>query len=690
MEQTNLFDQEPPREVKERAEVLRSEINKHNYYYYILDAPIISDAEYDKLLRELQDIEARYPSLITPDSPTQRVGAAPQTAFQTHEHRQPMLSLANAFSEDELRGFDARVKRMLGIDNGENLEYVAELKIDGLAVSLTYENGIFIVGATRGDGYRGENITANLRTIGSIPLNINPIPGEEGTASIYPVPRFAEIRGEVFLLHEEFQRINEERTERGEPTFANPRNAAAGSVRQLDPKVTARRKLDIFCYGIGYVENGGWKTHYEILSALMSWRFKVNPNIRLCNGIDEVWDFCQEWHDKRETLGYDIDGVVVKVNSIDYQERLGYVARSPRWAIAFKYPARQATTVVRDIIVQVGRTGALTPVAYMDPVEVGGVKVMRATLHNEDEIRRKGIKIGDTVVIQRAGDVIPEVVEVVTEKRDGDEIEFEMPKFCPVCGGDVEKPEGEAVARCINIACPAQLRENIRHFASREAMNIEGMGPSLVDRLIDANLIRDPGDIYYLKQEDLEGIERMGEKSAANIIAAIERSKNTTLARFIYALGIRHVGERTAQVLAKHFGSLERIQQASVEELAQVPDVGPVVAQSIARFFAEEHVKNVLKKLREAGVRTEPVTVQKERTEFSGKTFVFTGGLETMTRDEAEELVVKLGGKASSSVSKSTDYVVAGEKAGSKLEKARNLGVTVISEQEFLDMVGQK
>lgn len=685
MSQQDLSEAKPPREAVERAEQLRREISEHNYLYYVLDQPAISDAEYDLLMRELMDIEERHPSLVTPDSPTQRVGAAPQEAFGTHQHRQPMLSLANAFSEEELRAFDSRVKRMLKLSDDENVQYVAELKIDGLAVSLTYENGIFTVGATRGDGYVGENITANLRTIPSIPLNINP--ANNSGALPFHVPTTAEIRGEVFLLHEEFRRINGERAERGEPVFANPRNAAAGSVRQLNPRVTARRRLDIFCYGIGYVEDGGWLTHYEILTALKGWRFKINPNIRLCGNIDEVLGFCREWEGKRDSLGYDIDGVVVKVNSLEQQERLGYVARSPRWAVAFKYPAHQATTVILDILVSVGRTGALTPVAIMEPVGIGGVTVTRATLHNEGEIRRKDVRIGDNVVVQRAGDVIPEVVEVIEEKRNGDEIEFQMPVRCPVCGGEVEKPEGGAVARCIDIACPAQLRENIRHFATREAMNIEGMGPSLVDRLVDANLVGDPGDLYYLEKEDLEKIERIGEKSASNIIAAIERSKNTTLARLVYALGIRHVGERTAQILARHFGSLEKLVSATEEELSAVPDVGPVVAASIARFFRQPETKRVLDKLKKAGVRTEPVEASRESAQFVGRTFVFTGGLESMTRDEAEEMVDRLGGKATSSVSNGTDFIIVGEKPGSKLAKARELGVTVITEHEFRKMV---
>jgi DNA ligase (NAD+) len=680
MAENTLFA-EPPREVVERAKWLRSEIDQANYRYYVLDQPTLSDAEYDRLLRELAEIEEQYPSLVTPDSPTQRVGAAPQSAFGTHTHRQAMLSLGNAFSEEELRAFDGRVKRNLGLEAGSDVEYVAELKIDGLAVSLTYQDGLFVTGATRGDGYTGENITANLRTIYSIPLKI-----EADPQAGFHVPPLIEVRGEVFLLHDEFSRINEERAERGEPTFANPRNAAAGSLRQLDPKITASRRLDIFTYGVGIIEDGGFSTHFEMLQALRAWRFRVNPNIRLCTSIDEIWAYAAEWESLRDTLPYDIDGLVVKVNSFAQQERLGYVARAPRWAIAYKYAPRQATTVIREIIVQVGRTGALTPVAVMDPVEVGGVIVSRATLHNEDEIRRKDIKVGDTVVIQRAGEVIPEVVEVVTEKRDGDEIDFVMPDRCPVCGGLVERPEGEAVARCIDTACPAQLEENIVHFASREAMNIDGLGPSLIARLMEADVIRDQADLYYLKQEGIESLERMGEKSAGNIVAAIERSKDTTLGRLIYALGIRHVGERTAQTLAMKFRSVETLESASVDEISNTPDVGPVVAQAIADFFSEERNRAVVRKLLDAGVSAVPPETPKDTGLIAGKTFVFTGALEKMTRDEAEEITVKLGGKASGSVSKKTDYVVAGEKAGSKLEKARSLGIAVITEDEFREM----
>jgi len=683
-----------------RAEELRQQINCHNYRYYVLDSPVISDAEYDRLMQELVTLEEEHPELVTPDSPTQRVGAPPAIAFESYTHHQPMLSLSNAFGDEELLAFDRRIKRMLDMDAEADIEYVAELKIDGLAVSLTYEGGRLVRGATRGDGYSGEDITTNLRTINAIPLTLfQGIEGEtrrRGDAAtetinhqpsaIPAIPRMMEVRGEVFMLHEEFRRINREREAAGEPTFANPRNAAAGSVRQLDSSITARRNLDIFVYGVGFVQGGGFSTHFETLQALKSWGFKVNPNVRLCRSIEEIRAFITDWSEKRETLGYDIDGVVVKVNSLELQNRLGFVARSPRWATAYKYPATQETTVIRDIIVQVGRTGALTPVAVMDPVEVGGVTVSRATLHNEDEIRRKDVRIGDTVVIQRAGDVIPEVVQVTKDRRTGDEIPFQMPSKCPVCGGEVERPEGEAVARCINLACPAQVKERIVHFTSRNALNIEGVGPGQVDQLTDKGLIRDPADLYYLKLEDLLPLERMGEKLASNILGAIEKSRDTTLARLIYGLGIRHVGEHVAQVLADHFGSIERIQDASDEELSSVPEVGPVIARSIAKFFAQPENRAVLEKLRQAGVtpRTEKVAA---RAALAGKTFVFTGALESFSREEAEEKVCLLGGRAASSVSRSTDFVVAGESAGSKLQKARELGITVLTEEQFVEMI---
>jgi DNA ligase (NAD+) len=635
-------------------------------------------------MRRLEELEAKYPALVTSDSPTQRVGAAPQTEFGVFEHRVPMLSLANAFNEEELRAFDERSKRFAGIRKDEDIEYVCELKFDGLAVSLTYVNGIYTAGATRGDGYRGENVTENLRTIKSIPMNLRHTKRE--APEVKPIPSFMEVRGEVILTHVEFQRINEERELTGEPTFANPRNAAAGSVRQLDPRVTAKRNLTMFCYGVGAYEGVDFETHYEILVALGDWGFKVNPNVKVCRNIDEVIEYIREWETKKEELEYDIDGMVVKVNSLALQSRLGYVARSPRWAIAYKYPAHQATTKVINIRVQVGRTGALTPVADLEPVEVGGVTVSRATLHNEDEIRRKDVRIGDTVVVQRAGEVIPEIVEVVKEKRTGAEIEFRMPDHCPVCGARVERPEGEAVARCVGIACPAQIRERIIHFASRAAMDIEHVGPALVDQLIEKGLVHDPADLYYLKKDDLAKLERMAEKSASNVINAIEASKGRPLSRLINALGIRHVGERTAEVLADRFGSLDALINATEEELAAIPGIGPVVAASIARFFSESENLEVLQKLKEAGVAPK-AEARRETAAFAGKTVVFTGGLESMTREQAEALVRKLGANPSSSVSKNTDLVVAGEKAGSKLEKARQLGVKVISETEFVDLL---
>lgn len=682
----DLLNQMTPEDVRTEAQRLRQQINRANYLYYIKDQPDISDSDYDKLMRRLQELEATYPALVTPDSPTQRVGATPQTQFAAHQHIVPMLSLQNAFGEDELRAFDERCKRFLGMEPGEDIEYICELKFDGLAVSLTYSDGIFTAGATRGDGVRGENITENLRTIRSIPLNI--VHSRRDAPEVRPVPRLVEVRGEVILFHEEFRRINEERETSGEPTFANPRNAAAGSVRQLDSRITAGRNLTMFCYGIGAHEGVEFDTQFQILETLGDWGFRVNPDIEVCASIDEAADYIRQWETRKEDLPYDVDGMVVKVNSLALQTRLGFVARNPRWATAYKYPAHQVQTRVNDIIVSVGRTGALTPVAFLEPVEVGGVIVSRATLHNEGEIRRKDVRIGDTVVVQRAGEVIPEVVEVVTARRTGAEREFVMPDKCPVCGSDVERVEGEAVARCVGIACPAQVSENIIHFASRSAMDIDGVGPALIDQLLEKGLIHDPADLYSLTVDDIEPLERMARKSAENACNAIQQSKTASLARLVYALGIRHVGERTAQVLADRFGSIDALRNASEEELARTPDVGPVVAESIARFFMQEETAEVLRKLKEAGIDPK-VEARAESEAFAGKTIVFTGGLETMTREQAEALVYKLGGAPSSSVSKKTDLVVAGEKAGSKLEKARSLGVKVVSEADFVEMLKQ-
>lgn len=670
------------RAIEERIRKLRDEIEFHNYRYYVLDDPVISDAEYDALMRELVELEAEHPELVTPDSPTQRVGAAPAEAFAPVVHRSPMMSLANVYSVEELRAFDTRVRKALG---GEPVEYVAELKIDGLAVSLAYEDGKFVRGATRGDGTTGEDVTHNLKTIRSIPMRLR-----------LDRPVSIDVRGEVYMIRREFRKLNEERRAAGEPLFANPRNAAAGSLRQLDPKVTAARPLDIFVYGIGYMSGAGSavpETHLEALGLLKEAGFRTNPNTRLCRTIDEVVDYCAHWGERRDTLDYEIDGVVVKVNSLAQQERLGATARSPRWAVAYKFPARQATTKVRDIIVQVGRTGTLTPVAVLDPVELAGSTVSRATLHNEDIIRAKDIRIGDTVVVEKGGDVIPEVVKVVTERRTGAEREFRMPAKCPECGADVVRLEGEAASRCVGgMACPAQVREGILHFASRDAMDIEGMGPSLVAQLLDAGLVKTVADIYDLKLDDIARLERMGKKSAENLLRAIERSKSHPLHRLLFALGIRHVGERSARDLAEHFGTMDRLAAATYDELTDVPDVGPKVAESVLAFFREPRNREILRRLADAGVNmkeTEKAAPSAE-SPLAGKTVVLTGTLERFTRKEAEEAVLARGGKVSSSVSRKTDYVVVGKDPGSKYDKARELGVTILDEHEFERLLGEE
>jgi DNA ligase (NAD+) len=665
-------------EAQQRAEELRKEIDAHNYAYYVLDQPTVSDATYDAQMRELTAIETQYPELATPESPTQRVGAAPSDAFRPHTHRIPMLSLGNAFSEEELREFDARVKRHLGLPADSSVEYAAELKIDGLAVSLTYRGRKLAVGATRGDGTTGEDVTPNMKTVRGLPLTL-----QDGAPT-----GEAEVRGEVFLSHDEFKRINQEREAAGDAVYANPRNSAAGSLRQLDSKITAKRRLHYFAYALGYVEGRPPETQWELLERLREWGFRTNPYSRLCPDLEAVLAFCEEWRERRQELNYDMDGVVVKVNSIAQQQELGYVSRSPRWAIAYKYPAEQARTIIRDIRIQVGRTGALTPVAIMEPVVVSGVSVTRATLHNEDEIQRKDIRVGDTVIIQRAGEVIPEVVEVVTDARKGDEEVFVFPKQCPVCGADVERPEGEAVARCVGIACPAQVAARLRHWASRGAMDIEGLGPAQIDQLLEKEYVQDPADLYALTKEQLLTLERLAEKSATNLLNAIEGSKGRSLPRLIFAMGIRHVGETVARLLAEAFRSVDRLAAATLEDLSAVPGIGPQIAESIHRFFQQDETAEFLRKLRECGVLPEGEAVSEVRSgAFAGKSFVFTGTLETLQRADAEAKVRELGGTASGSVSKTTSYVVAGEKAGSKLEKAQKLGVAVLTEQEFLDLV---
>ncbi|MEN3183372.1 MAG: NAD-dependent DNA ligase LigA [Atribacterota bacterium] len=659
-------------------ERLREIIRYHDYRYYVLNSPEISDEEYDALMRKLQELEALFPDLVTPDSPTQRVGGKPQEGFATFVHARPMLSLNNAFTEEEIRDFDRRVKRMLGT---EEVEYVVELKIDGLAVNLRYENGIFVRGATRGDGTTGEDVTANLRTIRSIPLRLR---GGR-------VPAVVEVQGEVFMHRSDFERLNEERSQRGEPLFANTRNAAAGSLRQLDPNVTASRRLDIFVYGAFFIESAFYpETHWELLEILKELGFKVNPHARLAKSIDEVIAIHEEWEERRRTLDYDIDGLVVKVNNLTFQEILGATSKSPRWAIAYKFEPTRAVTRVVDIEVNVGRTGTLTPVAVLEPVEVGGVVVRRATLHNEDEVRRKDVRVGDWVIVGRAGEVIPEVVLVLKERRDGSERVFVMPTHCPVCGSPVVREEGEVAVRCINVNCPAQIKERLRHWASRDAMDIEGLGEKLIEQLVDRGYVRSIPDLYRLTKEKLLELERMGDKSSENLLRAIERSKKRPLARFLYALGVRYVGEFVAQLLAEHFGSLQKLVEASLDDLLAIEGIGPKVAEAVWQFFRNPENQAMLKELEALGVvpEEEKAEVPSSENVLQGKTFVFTGALSRFSRKEAEELVRQKGGRVASAVSRKVDYLVVGENPGGKLDEARQKNVRILTEEEFYQMIG--
>jgi len=664
--------------ILERVQTLREEIQHHNYLYYVLDAPEIPDAEYDRLLRELQKLEEQHPELITPDSPTQRVGAEPLKQFAEVRHEIPMLSLANAFEEQEVLDFDRRARERLDV---ERIDYTAEPKLDGLAVSLLYEDGVLTRGATRGDGTTGEDVTQNVRTIESVPLRLY------GKG----YPQVLEVRGEVFMSRRGFAELNERQAREGGKTFANPRNAAAGSLRQLDPRISAQRPLEMYCYAVGRVEGGELpERHSAILDRLRDWGLRVSPEVRRVEGIQGCLDYYADMQARRDDLDFDIDGVVYKVDRIDQQQTLGFVSRAPRWAVAHKFPAQEEMTVLEDIEVQVGRTGALTPVARLKPVHVAGVTVTNATLHNEDEIERKDVRIGDTVIVRRAGDVIPEVVSVVKSKRPNNARRFKMPQTCPVCGSEVVRLEDEAVARCTGgLYCAAQRREAIQHFASRRAMDIDGLGEKLVEQLDEQGLIHDLADLYTLETEQVAALERMGEKSAQNLLDALDKSKSTTLARFLFALGIRQVGEATAQGLAAHFGDLEPIMQADEQALQEVPDVGPIVAESIRAFFHEKHNRDVIGKLIEVGVKWERVKV-KPRTEqpLAGKTFVLTGALDSLTRDEAKERLQALGAKVTGSVSKKTDYVVAGADPGSKYDKAVELGIEILSEdglQELLE-----
>lgn len=665
-----------------RIEDLRRQIREHDYRYYVLDSPTISDAAYDALFRELRELEAQAPHLISPDSPTQRVGGDIATTFAPVQHIVPMLSLDNAFGEGELRDWDGRIKRMLGLDPASPIVYAAELKIDGLSISVTYERGSLSRAATRGNGVTGEDVTPNVRTVRSIPLRLS-------AQDNRPVPELIEVRGEVYLPHNEFARINQENEETGAPTFANPRNAAAGSLRQKDPRVTASRGLEAFFYAVGAADGFAVDSQIELLETYRAWGLRVNPHTRRCHGIDEVIAFTAEWQERRHALPYDTDGVVVKVDSVALQADLGFVSRSPRWAIAFKYPTEQVRTKVERIVVQVGMTGALTPVAELTPVRVGGVVVSRATLHNEDEIRRKDVRIGDTVVVQRAGEVIPEIVEVVASERDGSEIEFVMPASCPACGSPVLRNPGEAVVRCPAPDCPEKVRQKLQHFVSRDAMDIESLGGKRLDQLIDARLVRDAADLYDLTVEQLLPLDRMGERLASSIIAAIAASKTRPLSRLVFALGIRHVGSHTADILADHFGSLEAIMEAGEAELSTIHEIGPAIARSVAAYFADPTNRDLVRRLRERGLRTTADAPVRIGSALAGKTVVFTGALETMSRSEAEALVKRHGGRASGSVSRQTDIVVAGPGAGSKLAKAQSLGVPVMDEASFFSLIGE-
>lgn len=655
---------------------LKQRIAEYDYHYYVLDAPLVSDNEYDGIYRQLLEIERQYPELITIDSPSQRIGGQAVSAFDSVKHRQAMLSLNNAFSDQELEAFDRRVREGTG---ESQVEYAVEPKFDGLAITLTYEHGVFVQGATRGDGYTGENVTHNLKTIRAIPSCLN----------IANPPTLLEVRGEVLMLKKDFEKLNQQQASVGGKLFANPRNAAAGSLRQLDPNITAKRPLHFFAYGLGASDGTpDLHSHAEAMQYLTNLRFPVSTLRGLKTGAQGLRDYYVEIGEKRSSLPFDIDGVVYKVNAFELQDVLGFVSRAPRWAVAHKFPAEEAITLVEDITVQVGRTGAITPVARLKPVFVGGVTVTNATLHNEDEMRRKDIHIGDTVVVRRAGDVIPEVVLVKHELRPADAHLFVMPAVCPECGSHVVRLEDEAVARCTGgLICPAQRKQAITHFASRRAMDIEGLGEKLVDQLVERNLVHHLDDVYRLNLPMLAGLDRMAEKSARNVLSAIEKSKTTTLPRFIYALGIRNVGEATAKDLAQHFGSLEALMQASVESLMQVHDVGPVVAEATFQFFDEPHNREVIAAMRAQGVQWADIAKTSTSTAFTGKTFVLTGTLPTLKRDQAQAMIEAAGGKVSGSVSAKTSYVVAGAEAGSKLEKAQQLNIPILEESALLEML---
>lgn len=675
----------------EEIEDLRQKIRYHNHRYYTLDDPEISDAEYDRLFQRLLDLERQNPHLATPDSPTQRIGTEPQRAFSQVKHGTPMLSLENGFSDKDITDYDKRVKRLLG--DTQDLQYTVEPKMDGVAVELVYENGSLSIASTRGDGDTGEDITANIKTILSVPLNLTQPEGGK------PIPALLEARGEVYMETEAFEALNARQLENNLQPFANPRNAAAGSLRQLDSRITAKRPLNMFCYGIGEISGPKFDTQYELMLSLQQWGLRVNrPYLKLCYTIDEAVNYCHHLEDVRKQFPFEIDGAVIKVNQLELQERLGQKSRSPRWALAFKFKSIQETTKILKIDVQVGRTGALTPVAHLQPVQIGGVLVKRATLHNQEEIRKKDIRESDTVIVQRAGDVIPEVVKVIKSKRIGVEKEFVMPTRCPVCGAKVAKKEGEVVLRCPNPDCSVQVKESLKHFVSKGAMDIDGLGDKIIAQLRDKGLIREEADIYSLRFEDLIKLDKVKEKSAKNILRAVENSKKTTLAKFIFALGIRHVGEHIARTLANHFQSLESIQSASREDLeyqkgkggahgSGIKGIGPEIAESVVSFFEDPQNRQNIKRMIEAGIRPEGVSPVVPSSSAVKKTFVITGSLRTVTRSQAKDTIEKKGGRLSSSVGTTTDYLVVGESPGSKFNKAKDLGITILSEDEFFRLL---
>jgi len=665
--------------IKKEIRRLRNEIGCHDRCYYVLDQPEISDKEYDDLMKRLKELEAQHPELITPDSPTQRIGAEPIKEFKTVKHKIKMLSLDNTYSIKELKDWDKRVHKTLG---REKLEYIVELKIDGASASFIYKDGVFFLGASRGDGRIGENISVNLRTMRSLPLSLL-------TSAKHRFPHILEVRGEVYMNRKNFERLNKQRRDEGEMLFVNPRNAASGSLKLLDPQITAKRYLNFFIHSFGNIEGGEkFSSQWESLHLIKEYGLRINPHTRLCRDINEVIDYCNQWEKKRDKLEYEIDGMVVKVNSLRQQRMLGSTLKSPRWAVAYKFPAHQATTKLKGIKLQVGRTGVITPVAELQPVECGGVTISRATLHNFDEIKRLDARIGDRVLLERAGEVIPKIVKIITSARSGKEKRFVLPRRCPVCGGPISKEKEEEVAyRCSNLSCPAQIERSLLHFASRSAMDIEGLGKSIVEQLITNNLVPTLDKIYLLKKEDLLKLDLFASKKAENLLASIEKSKGRPLWRFLFALGIRHVGEKAAQVLAERYSSLEELINTKKEELQQISEIGPIMAASIEEFFSNKKTKELIKRLEKAGVNMSEVRKKKKTQILAGRTFVFTGELNSYTRQEAELLVSGLGGRASSSVSKNTDFVVAGSSPGSKSEKAKRLGVNIINEKKFKELL---